>query len=566
MGARTCDDANATGDGDAINDGVVQRMLTPSRRALPCAALIVTRSVAVRFITAGVGARAALTAKVMAAPSERSPGDVRAMSDGRAWTGTAHTSRNPPGTADDVTLSGRVDSAQAVTVHVALEVDGETVGERSVDGAFDLLLEGGARVTIETCWQTRSASEIEPTRTTGTWERLAKHPDARWVESHAPGPHVRVALLRRVLRPGAAVVVRGTVAEYATEGETQAHYRLAARGAPPPTRLVASAIAPERVEAASTKGRRGVVARAVGAMLAATALLFFVRWVVLWPPELAVAKVASIRAAAGVACAMHLAFWLSVVFQRRGSTARLFPRFVGANRRPLGSELVAGLLVFGVIASMALGAGGVIILEKLLDTGDLTVSGVKGRPLLESAWLPAAFLWVSAACGILGLCLRERGEAQIAGLFRDRGDGWMVREGVLEEGKLTISVHVNGHGRSATRYWSSEVDGVLTITSEGETLTVRTDGIAWAIDTVVKAPAQRGERWSVGPGAAVAIAGRLGDGTNIRARGPESLVVVATPCTRNVVASLVRGLWLRRVVLTATVGGAVLAIVLAYTG
>ncbi|MBX3213697.1 MAG: hypothetical protein KF850_16785 [Labilithrix sp.] len=495
------------------------------------------------------------------------------MRDGRPRTRTAHTSTTPPGAPDDVTLSGCVASEEAVTIHVALEVDGETVYERSVDGAFDLLLDGGARVAIETCWQTRVASELEPMRTAETWKRLAKHPDARGVESHAPGPHVRVALLRRVLRPGAAVVVRGAVAEYAIEQETQARYRVAARRAPSPKRLVASAITPERAEAASTMGRRGVaaraggvVARAGGAVLAVTALLLFVRWVVLWPPELAIAKVASLRASAGAACAMHLAFWLSVVLQRPGSTARLLPRFVGANRRPLGSQLVAGLVVFGVVASLALGAGGALMLEKLLDTGDPTASGRNGRPLLESAWLPAAFLWVCSTCGILGLCLRERGEARLAALFRAHGDGWTVREGVLEEGELTISVHVNGHGRSATRHWSSEIDGALTIASDGETLTVRTAGIAWGIDTVACAPEQRGERWTVGPGAAVAIAGRLGHGTNLLARGPESLVVVATPCTCSVGASLVRGLWLRRAVLAAAVGGAILAIVLAYAG
>lgn len=463
-----------------------------------------------------------------------------------------------------VTLSGRVDSAEAVTVHVTLEVAGESVYERSVDAVFDLLLEDGARVTIETCWQTHSAKEIEPARTTGTWERVAEHPDAQWVESHAPGPHVRVALLRRVLRPGSSVVVRGTVLEHAIERETHAHYRAAARGAPSPKRLVAIAIAPGRAVAAPTKGRPRVFARAVGAVLAVAALLLFARWVVLWPSELAVAKVAPLRAAAGVACAMHCAFWLSVVFQRPGSIARLLPRFVGANRLPLGSQLVATLLVFGVITSMVLGVGGVFILEKLLDTGDLTARGAKGRPLLESAWLSAAFLWIPAAVGLFGLYLRERGEAQIAGLFRDRGGGWTVREGVLEEGELMILMHVDGHGRSATRHWSSEIDGALTIASHGETLTVRTAGIAWAIDTVDDTPAQRGSRWTVGPGAAVAIAGRLGEGTNLRAHGPESLVVVATPCTRHVVASLARGLRLRRAVLALAIGGATLALALSY--
>ena len=468
-----------------------------------------------------------------------------------------------------MTLAGRVAGADPTTVHVSLVTADKVIRESGLTGAFDLVLEDGERVRVDITPHTRvDGDEIEEARTTGRWDRLAEHPDARWVESHAPGPHVRATLVRSVLRPGARVVVRGAVVERAAS--VQPSYREAAFGAP--EHVTAAAITAGAVRAASTSPgpkpeARGDsrLLRCFGAFLAVAAIYVFVRRVLFWPPELVDPRVLPVRASLGAACAIHIALGCLLVCQRPGGVARLLPRFVRADNTLFGSTFFAGFIIFGAVGALAFGVAQELALGEIERTRDLAVRGSKGGQLLDGSWIPATFQWLVVACAILGLYLRERSEAKLATLFGHRGAGWTVRRGELREGTLKIHRFVDGSGRSATHHWTASIQEPLTVTSGDDTIAVNPEGLAWGIDTVAPtaSPEARATTWAVGTGAAVAIAGRFGDATTLRAHGPESLVLVASTATADVVASLARGLRLRSALLGIAIAGAILAAVIA---
>lgn len=473
---------------------------------------------------------------------------------------------DPTSDGDEVTLTGRIANAGAVTVQVALRVRDDLLATSGVPGAVELTLDDGTTVRVEIDARTR-APALPETRSAGAWERLAEDPDAALVSSRAPGPHVRATLVRRVARPGARLVVRGKVLESEAPGKSSASYRAPARGKERPRRVLASEIAPEPTAVAPTREPRPfpleAFVRALAALLLVTAVTGFVRWVFLWPDALARPSVLPMRLGAGATCSLHAAVWLSILLQRRGSGARLLPRFVDDSGSALRSPFAEGAQVFATIMATFMLIGSAVALEKIAALGNLLLRGPKGGRLVDGAWMPAGAQLVTAAVGWLALVDRERREARLAGLFRARSTGWSVRAGRMLSGKLELVMSVYGTGRTSTRSWTGSFEGPIEIESDGETLSVSPGGLVWGMDTVDPDDSKpRSTRWTMGPGAYAAVAGRLDDQRTLRATGPESLLFLATP-EQDVLGSLRRGLWTRRVVVALVPAGTLVAALVA---
>ena len=158
----------------------------------------------------------------------------------------------------------------------------------------------------------------------------------------------------------------------------------------------------------------------------------------------------------------------------------------------------------------------------------LKVRGPKG-PLVPGSIVPATFMHLAIVAAWVGLWLRERREARLADLFRDRGSGWKVRSGRIESGSLVLLASTSGHGRSTTTFLRGQVEAPLTIRSGEDSLRVEPDKLVFGLDTTIPAKHKPREvRWETAPGAPAAVAGRFDGKSYLRASGPESLLVVST--------------------------------------
>ncbi len=467
---------------------------------------------------------------------------------------------------DEVTIEGAIalDGVEELAVQVALVVGAETVASARIpEGEFTLALDDGRRVKVERDEQTR-VEGLPTTRIRGRWEELEKHAEAHRVGGRAPGPHVRAELQRRVLRPGARVSVRGAVLAREVAG-TAAGYR-APGGSVAVTHVLAREIAPAP-KVSSARGKVTLpIAQIGGVALFVIGLALFTRWVVAWPASLAHPDVAALRAAAGTTMSFYASLGVFLLLDRSRHSMRLLPQFVradGEDHTPLESHMVALFAGLAFSILMGLGVGG--ILETVLAAESLEVRGSKG-PLVRGSSIPATFARLGIIAAWVGLWLRERREAKLASLFRDRGSGWKVRSGRIETGSLVLRRLFWGGARSTTTALRGHVEAPLTIRSREGSLRVEPDGLLLGIDPAI--PFQRdgrNMRWETGPGTAVAIAGRLDGKRHVRASGPESLLVFATSAD-DPTQTLRRLLRQRLVVLAIGPVGAILAHLLAYFG
>lgn len=452
-------------------------------------------------------------------------------------------------------------------MHVELRVGDERLQSAAMAGEVDLVLDDGRAVRVAFDDRTR-ASGLRETRTRGRWERLSQEPEARLVSDRAPGPHVAASLVRTVLEPGARIQVRGAVEEWAAPAGEATGYR-DPEDARTPARIVAAEITDTaRVEAA-VPGERARFAlraahfgRALVVLLLVVTLGAYLRWTMLWPRELSHPALPFLRASAACACSLHLAVWLSLLLRRRGSYARFLPRFVRAGK-PLSSEGKDGTLLFGIAIATLLGLGTYLVLERILATGDVLVAGKRGRPILEGVWIPGMFQGLGIVVGAVAAWLRERQEAKLAAMFRPAGTDWIVRTGRLAAGELTLSSITYGSGKSSSTHWKASAS-TLQVRSGTDLFTVDPAGLVWGIDTVDRADVGRTTTWTMGPGASIALAGRIANTSTLRASGPESLLLVAVPEGEDPIASLQRGLEVRRAVLGAALVLAILGAVIAY--
>ncbi|HVJ94650.1 MAG TPA: hypothetical protein VM580_32915, partial [Labilithrix sp.] len=434
-----------------------------------------------------------------------------------------------PSIDDDVALEGTIalEGVEELTVHVALVVGSGTLEEARIpEGELTLLLDDGGKVKVERDARTRV--EALPTKSIrGRWEVLETHAEARRFASRAPGPHVRAELRRRVLRPGVRVTVRGAVL---ARGRVEAGGDAAGYREPGASVTVTHVLAREIAPVAKVRSDRRAFAlpfaRIIGGVALVVAGLLFTRWVVTWPASLAHPSLAALRAATGTVTSFYASLGVLLLLPRLGGFARLLPRFVREDGEDhLDAQAGSAMLLVGVLLSLMMGIGGASILERVWETGDLKVRGPKG-PLVPGSIVPATFMHLAIVAAWVGLWLRERREARLADLFRDRGSGWKVRSGRIESGSLVLLASTSGHGRSTTTFLRGQVEAPLTIRSGEDSLRVEPDKLVFGLDTTIPAKHKPREvRWETAPGAPAAVAGRFDGKSYLRASGPESLLV-----------------------------------------
>lgn len=123
-----------------------------------------------------------------------------------------------PEPAEIVQLAGLARPPNASALHVGELTIVET-GEvrRGLAAAFELELEGGHRVWVETAERV----ELAPRRVLReTWAELEQRPEAEAFRARAPAPHVDVELVTTAVCDGDAVSLRAEVLERAFEGGT----------------------------------------------------------------------------------------------------------------------------------------------------------------------------------------------------------------------------------------------------------------------------------------------------------------------------------------------------------
>jgi hypothetical protein len=448
--------------------------------------------------------------------------------------------------SEQATFVGRVvglGGAERV-VHVALQVGGEVLGDATIGGELGLELGDGHVVRITLDASTR-VTELPETRVSAAWATLSQEPDAARVSSHAPGPHVRATLVRRVLRAGARVAVRGIVTEQrAPQAQGAPGYREAGRGPSRPTHVRALEVARPPHEG---PGLGRLIRIGLAGLAIAGALFVLAEHVLVWPPHLRSPILVPVRIAVGAACAMHLAFWLAVLFGGRGGTLRMLPRFTDAAGRSTDGNFTLIVVGAGLFFGTVVAAVHVWALGRVAETGVFVVQGNRG-PVIDGGWLPAVLACGAAAVVWLGLLGLDWRSSKLARLFASAGGAWTVRTGRLRSGTLSIAAQVTGSGRGAMTWWSAWVDGPLSIESGDATFGVEEERLVFGMDLVSSRHADRTTTWTIGPGASVAIAGVLGDDTELAARGPESLLLVAS-VEPDVLATLRRGRAMRTLVL-----------------
>jgi hypothetical protein len=459
-----------------------------------------------------------------------------------------------------ITREGRVVSGNhpGVAVEVTLRVGDQTLGHRGLAAELELILDDGSPVTVVTEARTRT-KDLRERSETGPWRKLSGLAHAELVRDHAPGPHVRASLVERFVEPGTRVIVRGPV--------------VAGTGtAPQKIRAVelSRSTAHEQVAARERKRTRADVrdwiGRGIGGLLVLASLAWAIRWVALWPAELVHPGVDKLRLAVGVASSTSAGLWLSLLLRRRGARIRMLPRFVGGDGQPIGH---GGMFELPLVISMlmtlfwgVLGAG--VALNTIAEAGDVWARNAKGHaPAADGFVFNATVLF--AAVAAVTLLAWEWGGARLAKLLRPLGPDWQLAQGRLTGGSLVFSSQTHGSGRATSTHWSANLEGPLTVEAPEGRWTIDPEGLVWAVDLGPEPehPGNRSTIWRTKPGAAVVVAGRL-SGPRLRASGPESLILVASELDDDLVGSIRRGLWTRRLIVALPVIGALVSAAVVY--
>lgn len=471
-----------------------------------------------------------------------------------------------------------------------LRVDGTEHSAAAAAEAFELEIEGGSVVTVEVTPRT----EIGPPRQArASWGELAEHPLAGAFVDRAPGDHVEVVLEGSAIRAGDRVCAEGEV-ERRAEGDG---YRGAGERVPvrvraarigvggdaeawldPPApseaeRREADARAAERARAAAARAKEEraraeqhgrelpMVGPAIAIVLGGLGFAFGIAASVL---ELGAHVPRFVAFAVGAQLlALGLLWW---------RVRRFLPRLRVAGTSDSGHEIF-----FHVGGWEWLTVTGIVI----------SVVGVLGLAFREDyAVASSVIVAILVAIQAAVLLQRSRGDAAklavMAKAARAEGDGWGLREGVVEEGLVTRTrTHTHHEGTSTESYtddkgqvqtrevhrtwWTfAEKSGTarLRVRLGERVVTVElTTPALWATTRrrLEEGPTLHEE---IRPGDRVALLGRIAEHA-MRPTGAESLFVLATP-EGSPVDALRRGLWAHRAVPASMLAIATVTLVLGW--
>jgi hypothetical protein len=426
----------------------------------------------------------------------------------------------------DEPIEGRVEGATDVAVDVVLRSEGHELGRARQRAGFWLQTDSG-RVWVEPLGATLEGVREVVTR--GTWSDLARRAAEAGIASVAIGPHVRVELATRALKPGTRVEVVGhrTTRPTSTGG---GEYREAAG-----ERVIEARVL--RVGArdgAVRDPRSGIAAElalSVGALLVvlfALTRLRTVAWLEPWAwsgwcAVLAVGVVAVTERRMGF---VHLT--------ARGRFWDFVPQFaqVRTEAHSGGDESRTGTRLFAALFLANFVFGGLYVLGSLAPPDEAptedalsTLCAILGLVNHALAWL-----WIASRR------TRSRADAlRLAALLRP-SPTWTVRGGEPREPIercVEHSAKMLGTGRSSRvehalhERWTdlrtglSTVDGTVELSLEGAYVASHGELVAATPGTA------RREQWLFAPGPRWLVAHAGPPRGDVRVQGPESLLVFA---------------------------------------